>query len=96
MPYLLFLKKRQNLQLSSVQIISGALRVNAFVILTIQSLSFVECMGRLYTCIWASTREKCLRGFANNTGADQPAHKRSLISTFVIRLLLHTGKISIF
>ena len=30
-------------------------------------------------------REKtCLRGFVNNTGADQPAHLRSLISTFVI------------
>ena len=30
-------------------------------------------------------REKtCLRGFANNTGADQPAHPRSLISAFVI------------
>ena len=28
-----------------------------------------------------------LRGFANNTGADQPAHPRSLISAFVIRLL---------
>ena len=25
----------------------------------------------------------CLRGFANNTGADQPAHLRSLISAFV-------------
>ena len=33
-------------------------------------------------------REKtCLRMFANNTGADQPAHPRSLISAFVIRLL---------
>ena len=31
-------------------------------------------------------REKtCLRGVANNTGADQPAHPRSLISAFVIR-----------
>ena len=31
-------------------------------------------------------REKtCLRGFANNTGADQPAPPRSLISAFVIR-----------
>ena len=30
-------------------------------------------------------REKtCIRGFANNTGADQPAHHRSLISAFVI------------
>ena len=48
-------------------------------------------------------REKpCLRGFANNTSADQPAHPRSLISAFVIRFLksiickLATGEISIF
>ena len=48
-------------------------------------------------------REKtCLRGFANNTGADQPAHPRSLISAFVIRFVesiickLGTGEISIF
>ena len=33
-------------------------------------------------------REKtCLRGFANNKGANQPAHPRSLISAFVISLL---------
>ena len=48
-------------------------------------------------------REKTgLRGFANNTGADQPAHPRSLISTFVICFLksiickLATDEISIF
>ena len=48
-------------------------------------------------------REKiCLRGFANNKGADQAAHPRSLISTFVIRLLeciisrLATREVSIF
>ena len=48
-------------------------------------------------------REKtCLRGFLNNTGADQPAHPRSLISAFVVRFLessiclLATGEISIF
>ena len=48
-------------------------------------------------------REKtCLQGVANNTGADQPAHPRSLISAFVIRFLesiiseLATSKISIF
>ena len=29
----------------------------------------------------------CLRKFVNNTGADQTAHRRSLISTFVIRFL---------
>ena len=33
--------------------------------------------------IWASTREKLLPWFGNNKGADQPAHPRSLISTFV-------------
>ena len=43
-----------------------------------------------------------LRGFANNTGADQPAHPRGLISAFVIRFLesiictLATGELSIF
>ena len=46
--------------------------------------------------------ETCLWRFANNTGADQPAHLRSLISAFVIRFLesiIHipvTGEISIF
>ena len=38
--------------------------------------------------IYGPRRQKtCLQRFANNTGADQPAHPRSLISTFVIRLL---------
>ena len=48
-------------------------------------------------------REKtCLRGFANNTGADQPVHLHSLISAFVIHFLeciisrLATGEISTF
>ena len=40
------------------------------------------------TCIYGPRREKtCFREFANNKGADQPAHLSSLISTFVIRLL---------
>ena len=47
-------------------------------------------------------KKTCLRGFAKNTGADQPAHPRSLISAFFIRFLesivckLATGEISIF
>ena len=51
---------------------------------------------------WASTRGNLSSGFANNKGADQPAHPRSLISTFAIRLLeniisrIATGEISIF
>ena len=48
-----------------------------------------------------STAYLGLRGFANNTGADQPAHLRSLISAFVICFLestickLNTGEIYI-
>ena len=29
----------------------------------------------------------CLMSYANNKGADQPAHSRSLISAFVVRCL---------
>ena len=39
-----------------------------------------------YPFIWASTR-KNFRGVANNTGADQPAHPRSLTNAFVIHFL---------
>ena len=44
----------------------------------------------------------CLLGFGNNTGADQPAHQRSLISAFVFTFLesitskLVTSEISTF
>ena len=47
-------------------------------------------------------RKPILGGFVNNTGADQPAHPRSLISAFVIHFLesttsrLSTSKIPIF
>ena len=56
----------------------------------------------MYEILYGSLRENLSSGFANNKGADQPAHARSLISTFVICLLksiisrLATGKISIF
>ena len=52
--------------------------------------------------IWASTQENLFSVFANNKGADQPAHERSPISAFVIRLLesiiskLAANKILIF
>ena len=32
-------------------------------------------------------KKTCLMPYANNEGADQPAHPRSLISTFVVRCL---------
>ena len=42
---------------------------------------------RVLANIIGPRREKtCLRGFANNTGADQPAHPRRLISASVIHL----------
>ena len=38
--------------------------------------------------LYGPRREKtCFRGFANNKGADQPAHPHSLISAFVMRFL---------
>ena len=55
-----------------------------------------------HLCTHEPQRENtCLRGFANNKGPDQTAHSRSLISTFIIRLLessiskLITSEISI-
>ena len=55
------------------------------------------------TIIIGPQRENsCLPVFASNTGADQPAHPRSLLSAFVIRFLentifnLATRQISIF
>ena len=36
--------------------------------------------------IWASTQENLPLGLANNNGADQPAHSRRLVSTFVVGL----------
>ena len=47
-------------------------------------------------------KKTCLRGFANNKGADQPVHPRRLISAFVIKFSesiisrLATSEISIF
>ena len=58
-----------------------------------------QMMPKLYG---PQPEKTCLRGFANNTGADQPAHPGSLISAFVIHFLesiickLATGEISTF
>ena len=37
--------------------------------------------------IWASSWDNLFLSYANNKGADQPAHPRSLISTFVVHCL---------
>ena len=40
-----------------------------------------------YVIIWASSWQNLLLPYANNKGADQPAHARSLISSFVVHCL---------
>ena len=70
--------------------------------LTVRNANFSYHV-RLRLFIFGSRHEKtCLREFANNTSADQPAHPRSLISAFVIHSLestiskLATSEISFF
>ena len=36
---------------------------------------------------WPGHVKMCLMPYANNKGADQPAHPRSLISTFIVHCL---------
>ena len=51
---------------------------------------FLKSLKKIYSIfhIWALRHEKtCHPGFANNTGADQPAHPRSLISACVVPFL---------
>ena len=68
--------------------------------LPMSSHNICFCAERRY--IWASTRENLSSGFANNKGADQPAHLRRLISAIIIHFLesiiskLAIGKISFF
>ena len=65
--------------------------------------AFYSTFDLHYATIYGPRRKKtCLRGFENNTGADQPAHLGSLILAFIVRFLESTifnpatGKISIF
>ena len=51
----------------------------------------INAKNTLHLDSFGPRREKtCLRRFANNKGADQPAHPRSLISAFVIHCLKST------
>ena len=45
---------------------------------------FIECSS---AGIGPGHVKTCLMPYANNKGADQPAHPRSLISTFIVRCL---------
>ena len=66
-------------------------------------MSYLQFNKSVDYIIIGPRREKpCLRDVANNTGADQPTHRRSQISTFFIRFMkntickLATREISIF
>ena len=50
------------------------------------SIFFICCSYRLISLvsIWATSRENLFMPYANNKGADQPAHMRILISAFVV------------
>ena len=84
----MFLKNRNNFSKNKRS------KVTDYAALSAQKLN--ECVRLFLQCnVWCRPygprREKtCLGGFANNTGADQPAHTRSLISAFVIRYLEST------
>ena len=47
-----------------------------------------------FNVTWSSMRDTLTLLLANNKGADQPAHPRSLISAFVIRYLKSKGTMS--
>ena len=49
--------------------------------------SIIKKMESLKTSNGPRHSKTCLMPYANNKGADQPAHPRSLISTFVVRCL---------
>ena len=56
------------------------------------SIELPLCFTDSYTKMYSNNNgpghaKTCLMPHANNKGADQPAHSRSLISTFVVRCL---------
>ena len=46
------------------------------------SLAYIQSLDNLYE---PDHEKMCHKSYANNKGADQPAHPRSLISAFVVR-----------
>ena len=51
------------------------------------SLTHCRSITSSNNLIWATSWENLFMPYANNKGADQPAHPRSLISAFVVRCL---------
>ena len=58
-------------------------------------IKVIRCFGRpskarngLILTYEPGHEKMCLMSYANNKGADQPAHPRSLISAFIVRCLI--------
>ena len=63
--------------------ISGDSLISA---IKMEGVSSSLCLSDAYEVVFEPGHEKmCLIPYANNKGADQPAHPRSLISAFVVR-----------
>ena len=69
---------------------TNTIKTGFFKVLKLQLTVLFYCHNRIKVDIFAQFvhisylgLDACLRGFVNNTGADQPAHLRSLISPFV-------------
>ena len=99
MLYYVFCESTQLVHLSNM-ILSVILNIFVFIV---HSISFINVQKHKdQFSIWASTPENLSLGFKNNKGADQAAHPRRLISTFVIPFMksiiskLATSEISIF
>ena len=45
-------------------------------------------LKKTYNVIEPGHEKMCLMSYANNKGADQPAHPMSLISAFIVRCLV--------
>ena len=57
-----------------------------------------NCLERLWTIKEPGHEKMCLMPYANNKGADQPAHPCSLISAFIVHCLdsiIHVSLVSI-
>ena len=72
--------------LSSMAIFCLCVSVNCFMCLSILSCWF-SINSLSWGIKWAMSWENLSIPYANNEGADQPAHPRSLISTFIVRCL---------
>ena len=62
-------------------------QVNSWLSISLSVLEYELYVFALVLIYEPGHEKMCLMSYANNKGADQPAHSRSLISAFVVRCL---------